>query len=241
MRRAATPGESVDRIATWIVGGRFRPGDVLPIEPALGKELGVSRTVVREALKALNAKGLVVTGPRVGTRVRPISDWNLFDVDVLDWRLAAGVDTAFVRDLVELRLAIEPAAARLAARFGDAADHAALGAAYARMVEAVAGRGSYLAADLAFHQAVLQAAHNQFIAGLAPAFSALLRVSFRLSVKSRAGAKASLPMHRRLKDAIVARDVPAAERAIAKLIESARADIQSGAPDDAGFLLGAPA
>ena len=67
---------SVDKIASWIVGGRFAPGDSLPIEPAIGEELAVSRTVVREALKTLTAKGLVVTGPRLGTRVRPRSAWN---------------------------------------------------------------------------------------------------------------------------------------------------------------------
>jgi len=236
MSRLAAPKETVDRIAGWIVGGRFRPGDTLPIEPALGEELAVSRTVVREALKALNAKGLVVTGPRVGTRVRPFSDWNLFDPDVLDWRLSAGVDATFVRDLLELRLAIEPAAARLAARFADSRDTASIDDAYRGMVAGVAGRGSYLVADLAFHESVLRAAHNQFIAGLVPAFSALLRVSFRLSVKSRAGARASLPMHKRLADAILARDPAAAERAITTLIKSARRDIESDVSPEPGFL-----
>ena len=241
MSRQAAPKETVDRIAGWIVGGRFRPGDTLPIEPALGEELAVSRTVVREALKALNAKGLVVTGPRVGTRVRPFSDWNLFDPDVLDWRMAAGVDEAFVRDLLELRLAIEPAAARLAARFADGRDTEAIGAAYRGMVDGVAGRGSYLVADLAFHESVLRATHNQFIAGLVPAFSALLRVSFRLSVKNRASARASLPMHKRLADAIVARDPAAADRATTTLIESARRDIENEMATEPGFLAGIPA
>ncbi len=238
MPRDNAPREAVDRIAAWIVGGRFRPGDTLPIEPALGEELAVSRTVVREALKSLTAKGLVVTGPRVGTRVRPLADWNLFDPDVLNWRLAAGVDASFVRDLLELRLAIEPAAARLAARFADAGDIAAIRDAYERMVASVEGHGQYLVADLAFHEAVLLSTHNQFIAGMAPAFSALLDVSFRLSVKSRASARASLPVHKRLLDAIAIHNVRAAERASARLIETARADIENDIASDAGFLLG---
>lgn len=233
--------ETVENIAGWIVGGRYAPGDTLPIEAAIGEELAVSRTVVREALKALVAKGLVVTGPRVGTRVRPMADWNLFDPDVLDWRLRAGVDAAFVRDLLELRLAIEPAAARAAARAADDEDIAAIRAAYRGMVEGVAGRGSYLSADLAFHESILRATRNQFIAGLVPAFSALLRVSFRLSVKSRESARASLPMHARVADAIAAHDTRGADRAITTLIESARQDIEGDIALQPGFSQGVPA
>ncbi|MFO1324375.1 MAG: FadR/GntR family transcriptional regulator [Burkholderiales bacterium] len=238
MAAIAIPHETVARIAGWIVGGRFAPGDTLPIEPALGRELAVSRTVVREALKALSAKGLVVTGPRVGTRVLPMTEWNLFDPDVLDWRLDAGVDAAFVRDLMELRLAIEPTAARLAAQAAMPEDIAAIRDAYSRMVESVAGRGRYLAVDLSFHQAVMQATHNQFFVGLVPAFSALLRVSFRLSVTSIDSARGSLPAHKRLLDAIAKRDVRAAERANAKIIEMARDDIERDLARDERFLRG---
>ncbi|MEP7182070.1 MAG: FadR/GntR family transcriptional regulator [Betaproteobacteria bacterium] len=228
MHRTERRRATVDRIAAWIVGGRYAPGDTLPIEPALGEELAVSRTVVREALKMLAAKGLVVTGPRLGTRVRPRSAWNHFDPDVVNWRLEAGVDEAFVRDLVELRLAIEPAAARLAARAATGDDIAAAEEAYRCMVRGANGHGHYLQSDVAFHESLLNATHNQFIAGMAPVFSALLRVSFRLSVRSLAGARASLPAHRRLLDAIVARKPELAEAATSALIESARADIEGG-------------
>ena len=225
MAEITAPRETAARIAGWIVGSRFGPGDTLPIEAAIGQELSVSRTAVREAMKSLTAKGIVLTGPRVGSRVRPMSDWNLFDPDVLAWRVAAGVDDAFVRDLLELRLAIEPMAARLAAVEADEGDLAAIRDGYAAMAEAVAGRGNYLSADLSFHQAVLRATHNQFVAAMVPAFSALLRVSFQLSVKSRASAAASLPAHKRLHDAIARHNPRAAELANAKIIAMARADI----------------
>ena len=228
MLRAQRRQVTVDAIAGWIVGGRFGPGETLPIEPAIGEELAVSRTVVREALKTLTAKGLVVTGPRLGTRVRPRSAWNHFDPDVVNWRLAAGVDQAFVHDLMELRLAIEPAAARLAARAATAEDIAAAEAAYRNMVGSARALDPYLKADIAFHECLLQATHNQFIAGLAPVFSALLRVSFRLSVRSPAGARASLPAHRRLLDAVIAREPGLAEAATFALIETARTDIANG-------------
>ncbi len=219
---------AVDRIAAWIVGGRFAPGDTLPIEPAIGDELGVSRTVVREAIKTLAAKGMVVAGRRVGTRVRERADWHQFDPDVVRWRLAAGVDDRFVRDLIELRRAIEPAAARLAACAATATDLAAATEALRDMTVAAHGRGDYLAADLDFHTRLLTATHNQFVAGMVPAFSALLSVSFRLSVTSLAGARASLPAHRRVLDAIAARAPARAEAAMVALIERTRDEL--GAP-----------
>jgi DNA-binding FadR family transcriptional regulator len=88
------------------------------------------------------------------------------------------------------------------------------------------GDGDYLQSDLAFHECLLKATHNQFIAGLSPVFSALLRVSFRLTVRNLAGARSSLPAHRRLLDAVIARQPELAEAATAALIESARADIE---------------
>jgi len=225
MQRLRPRPATVDRIAAWIVSGRYAPGDTLPIEPAIGQELAVSRTVVREALKALGAKGLVVTGPRLGTRVRPREEWNHFDQDVVNWQLEAGVNEQFVQDLVELRMLIEPAAARIAATAASPDDVEACEAAYAAMVQATEGRGPYLQADLAFHRRLLVATHNQFVVGMAHVFSALLEVSFRLSVASLAGAKSSLPMHRRVLDAIIARDAANAEAAMLTLIRSARNDL----------------
>lgn len=219
--------DPVDRIASWVVGGRYIPGSTLPTEAAIGAELGVSRTVVREALKTLVAKGLIVTGPRLGTRVRPRAEWNLFDPDVVNWRLDAGVDAAFVHDLLELRTVIEPSAVRLAARAGTAVDLAAGEAAFRAMVRATEGHGSYLQADLDFHQFVLLATHNQFIVGMAQGFGELLSVSFRLSITSLAKAKASLPAHRRVLDAIAARNPDAAEAAMLALIGTARADLDA--------------
>jgi DNA-binding FadR family transcriptional regulator len=225
MHRLRPRQATVDRIAAWVIGGRYAPGDTLPIEPAIGQELAVSRTVVREALKTLSAKGLVVTGPRLGTRVRPREEWNHFDPDVVSWRLDAGVDASFVHDLVELRTVIEPAAARLAAHAATSDDIAAAEAALAAMVRATDGHGHYLQADLDFHHLLLVATHNQFILGMAHVFSALLAVSFRLSVSSLAGAKASLPAHRRVLDAIAARDADGAEAAMLALIRTAREDL----------------
>ena len=79
-------GHIRDRLGEAIVAGVHAEGSSLPPEPALCQALGVSRTVVREAVKSLAAKGLVSIGPKVGTRVRPAEQWNWFDPDVVAWQ-----------------------------------------------------------------------------------------------------------------------------------------------------------
>lgn len=231
--------DCVAAIAGWITGGTYPPGETLPIEPTICAELGVSRTVVREAVKTLVAKGLLTTGPRVGTRVQPKSNWNLYDPDVIEWRFAAGVDDHLLRDIIDLRLTFEPAGCEFAALRADEADFARIDQAYHAMAHAVTGRGPYFAADIGFHTAILTAAHNQFFAALSPLITAILRVSMRLSVRNRAGAAASLPLHRAVADAIAARDAEGSRAAMRQLILGARVDIEQGGPVDPDFIAGA--
>jgi DNA-binding FadR family transcriptional regulator len=224
-RAAGIHGDAVAKIARKIIRGRMAAGAALPTEPEIGAELGVSRTVVREAIKTLAAKGMVVTGPRRGTRVRPFAEWNLFDPDVIAFRVAAGVDAQIVDDLVELRLTIEPMAARLAALRATAHDVARLRAAHERMARTVGDKADYIAADLEFHQAILAAAGNQFVGALAPLLGSLLDVSFRHSVRSREGAQVAVGLHEAVLRAIAAHKPAAAEKALRLLIQDARGDI----------------
>lgn len=221
----------MDQIAGWIVGGRFAAGTVLPREEEIGGELKVSRTVVREAMRTLTAKGMVDVRRRHGTRVRPVDSWSLFDPQVVSWRMTSGLTRSFIEDLVRFRLGIEPFAAGLAAGNPDFPD-ADLDDAYARMEAAVDGDGSYHAADLDFHETILRGADNQFLRQLIPLMTNMLRASFSLSVISMETARASLPMHRAVADAIIAGDAEGARRALATLIEAARRDILAALPDD---------
>jgi DNA-binding FadR family transcriptional regulator len=241
MRPKSFHAAVVDRLAAMIIGGDSGMGSQLPTEGELCATMGVSRTILREAVKTLVAKGMLVTGPRTGTRTRPPADWNLLDPDVIRWRLEAGVDQAFVRDILELRLAIEPEAAKLAAQRADTTDIAAMRRAYQSMVEAVnIGGGGYLEADLTFHEAILAATHNQFFVALTPAVDALLRVSFQFSVKSRESARSSLPLHENVVEAIAAHRPELAEKAIRTLIAAARHDVESDMTrDDFLFVTGA--
>jgi len=218
-------GATVDLLGEAIVTGRYAVGSSLPPEPLLCEELGVSRTVVREAVKSLIAKGLLVTGPKVGTRVLDQDQWNWFDPQVVAWQSRAGLSREFVRDLQELRLPVEPAAVRLAAQRATPADLAEIESAYAGMKSAIENGGDYVANDLRFHQGLLRAGHNRMVAQMGKALGSLLRTSFELSTARPHGPASSLPLHRAVLDAVIARSPPRAERAILVLIHAANEDI----------------
>ena len=217
---------TLDSLGEAIVAGRYPPGSVVPPEPTLCEEFGVSRTVVREAIKSLVAKGLVRTGPKVGTKVQPAERWNWFDAEVVAWQARTGLTREFLRDLQELRLLVEPAAARLAAERASAQDIADIQAAYEGMRLAITQGGDYVAHDLAFHQGLLRAGGNRMLVQMGQALSALLRTSFELSSARPEAPAQSLPRHKAVLDAVIAKAPLKAERAVLKLIESAQADIE---------------
>ena len=130
-------GNTLDRLGEAIVAGRYLPGTAIPPEPTLCDTLGVSRTVIREAVKSLVAKGLLITGPKLGTRVLPSDGWNWFDPDVVAWQSKAGLTREFLRDVQDMRRIVEPAAVRLAAERATAQDVAAIEAAYVGMRDAI--------------------------------------------------------------------------------------------------------
>ncbi|OUM03279.1 FadR/GntR family transcriptional regulator [Variovorax sp. JS1663] len=219
-------GRTLDLLGEAIVSRRYAVGAPMPAEPLLCEEFGVSRTVVREAVKSLVAKGLIVTGPKVGTRVLPEDRWNWFDPDVITWQSRVGLTPEFLRDLVDLRRVVEPAAVRLAAERATDADIAAIEEAYAGMKAAIERGGDYVSNDLRFHHGLLAAAQNRMLAQMSKALDALLRTSFELSTAKKDGPAQSLPLHRAVLDAVIAHNPARAERAILKLIEGAREDIE---------------
>lgn len=219
-------GNTVDHIGEAIVAGRYGVGASIPPEPVLCIELGVSRTVVREAVKSLIAKGLMTTGPKVGTRVLSEDHWNWFDPDVIIWQSKAGLTPEFLRDLQDLRRVVEPAAIRLTAERATAKDIAEVEDAYAGMKRAVEGGGDYVTYDLRFHQGLLRACGNRMLVQMSKALGALLRTSFEISTRRKDGPRNSLPLHREVLDAVIAHDPDRAEKAIRVLIDGARNDIE---------------
>ena len=219
-------GNTLDRLGEAIVAGRYPPLSVVPPEPTLCEAFGVSRTVVREAVKSLVAKGLLTTGPKVGTKVQPSEQWNWFDPDVVAWQTKAGLTRDFLREVQELRRLVEPAAVRLAAERATAEDIAGIEAAYAGMKDAIEHGGDYVLHDLAFHQGLLRACHNRMLVQMSKALGALLRTSFEISTSKPDGPAISLPLHRAVLDGVIARQPLKAERAALALIDSARDDIE---------------
>lgn len=219
-------GHTVELLGEAVITGRYAVGASLPPEPMLCEELGVSRTVVREAVKSLAAKGLIITGPKLGTRVLPSDQWNWFDPDVITWQARAGLTPEFLRDLQDLRRVVEPAAVRLAAERATPADIAEIEAAFAGMKQAVEQGGDYVTFDLRFHNGLLRAAGNRMITQMSKALGALLRTSFEISTSRKDGPKLSLPLHRAVLDAVIAHDPEGAERAVIRLIDGARKDIE---------------
>lgn len=203
-----------------IIAGRHLEGARLPGDAELLHALGVSRSVLREALKTLTAKGLISARPRVGTRVRERSAWNMFDADILVWHLDAGIDARFLRDLAEIRLAVEPRAAALAAIRHSAADLAALRRSVAAMGSGSPSSEDFVNADLAFHLRVARASGNPFMVSIGGVIEAALYASFRLSAPGRGRDHAeTVAAHARVVDAVAAGNAGDARDAMIAVIE----------------------
>jgi len=211
-------GQVLEGLGSRIVRGELQPGQRLP-ETELCRDLGASRTVVREVLKTLSAKGLVDTRTRTGTRVLEATHWNLLDLDVLGWRYAAMPRVQFFRELFELRRMIEPNAAALAAERATAPDIKAIADAYADMQKAPHESQSAIDADLSFHRAVLSAAHNELLTQMAGVIGAGLLTSFRISSSSF---DVFVPQHGEILEAIRYGRPNAARAAMDKLLLSTR-------------------
>lgn len=206
----------LDSIGRAIVTGRF-DNVVFPTEAELAKQHGVSRSVTREAVKMLTAKGLLSARPRQGTTVQPTSSWNLFDTDVLRWMLERQLSVDLLRQFNELRVAVEPEAAALAARVAGEEDIKRIDEGLQRMQAAENGLDDPLEADIAFHVAVLRASKNPFYIQLRDVVSTALRTSIRFTNRIK-GRTADVVEHAKVRDAIVSRDPDGARIAMRRII-----------------------
>lgn len=206
----------LDSLGKAIVTGAYETMP-FPTEAELSKQHAVSRSVTREAVKMLTAKGLLSARPRQGTIVQPVSSWNLFDPDVLRWLLDRKFSVDLLRQFSELRIAIEPAAAALAATAADDAGLALIRDGFARMQAAERGEDDPLEADIAFHVAILRASGNPFYAQFRDVVTTALRTSIRFTNRIK-GRTADLAQHGAVLEAIVARTADAAHNAMRAII-----------------------
>ena len=222
---AATPrkrncfAHAVEELGSRILRGNLKPGEILPNEAELGRELGPRRTVVREGVKSLAAKGLLEPRTRTGTRVLEPIHWNLLDLDVQGWRYAAMLCTQFFRELFEIRRMIEPAAAARAAERATGTDLALREQAHRAMEAVDHGSDAAIEADLRLHQAIQAGSHNDMLLRMGGLISVGLRARFRVSTQSY---DAGLPLHGRVFDAIRDRHAEQARENMAQLLSSTR-------------------
>lgn len=212
-------------LATAILRGDYAPDTTLPREAELMASFGVSRTVLREALRTLTSKGLVESRPKVGTRVRPPAAWNLLDADLLEWYSEVAPPLAFALKLQEMREMIEPYAAGLAARAHTDAMLSALDAAHASMA-AARHVDEWVRADLRFHLGVLAATGNELLMPLGALIERTLEAQLRLNAKRADVFNASLAEHTAVFEAIRARNAYGAQEAMASLLGVTRKRIE---------------
>jgi len=207
-----------------IVAGDFDPGDRLPGEASLLADYDVSRPVLREAIRVLVAKGLVLSRQRAGAIVRPRNEWHLLDPDVLYWLIQSRPQAEFVETLLTVRRVFEPAAAALAAKVASDEALQSIADAYARM-EAAKTADELLEPDLAFHRRIAEATRNDLLAYIGNMLSLALRESIKLSSRLPNTHALSLPRHKAILTALLNRDPLAAHQATLVQLKETREDL----------------
>ncbi|WOF21887.1 FCD domain-containing protein [Microbacterium betulae] len=205
----------LDDIGRRIASGDPRPGAVFTLA-RLESEYGASRTVVREAVRVLESIRMVASRRRVGITVLPREHWDAFDPQLIQWNLAGPFRQQQLESLMELRVSVEPMAARLAATRATPGQRAEL----LRLAETLGdlgGRGlgdtaPYLDADLAFHGTLLAASGNPLLTALETPVHEVLSGRTNLGMTPGTPVPGTLEDHLLTAQAIAAGDAEAAER-----------------------------
>lgn len=174
VRRLNLREQVMHELGRCVARGELAPGETLPKESDLSEEYGVSRTVVREAIKGLAARGLVQSRARVGTTVCKRNEWKLLDPDVLSWIFESDRQADALRHLTEVRLVVEPVAAQWAAERATPEEVEYIKECFQQLEQAVGDRDAWIQADVKFHDAILMACHNDLIEHLVSTLRSVL-------------------------------------------------------------------
>lgn len=234
---AGVHGHLAHEVGRMIVSGAIAQGALLPREAELSEKYGASRQAVREALKVLAAKGLVLSRRRAGTRVLPRASWNIFDPDVVAWFPPDRVPPDVLRDLFEMRKAIEPVAAYRAAARADTVAVSAIRASLERMIAVDKPSADFFEADESFHDGILTASGNAMFDQMGQVFGPLLRTSFEAHFRGvilalgkddviRSAVQRSMDRHAAVYDAIARRDPERARKASEELLAQIETEIE---------------
>jgi DNA-binding FadR family transcriptional regulator len=223
-------------LAAEIVSGRIAAGDVFPSSEEIVNRFAVSRTVARETVQTLAMLGMVNIQHGKRTEVRPAGDWDILSPTIQQAMRREGEAQALLDDLYEFRLLIEPQAAAWMAQHAAPEDLAQLGALVERMEAHSRPQVSVtdvLEADRAFHELVARASHNRVLAAVSRDIREVIETLWDLSHLEPADAARLAEQHRRIADAVLARDATAAAAAMREHLQwAARVDLRSrdGAP-----------
>lgn len=209
------------KLGMAIVQGKYDETGRLPSEAELCTQFDVSRTATREAVKMLSAKGMLSSRPKQGIKVQPQSLWNMFDTDVLEWILSSQPSLALLKEFNQMRYALEPEAAALAAQNPYEENTAFLQYAVQRMENADLGLDDPLESDIAFHTGILEASQNRFISQMQEFTATALRVSIRYTNRIKGVTGADVEKHREVLNAIKAHNPDLARSLMQKLLGEA--------------------
>jgi DNA-binding FadR family transcriptional regulator len=219
-------GRIAHEIGQQILRGDLAPGEVLPSEIDLGIGMGVSRTVLREAIKVLAAKGLVESRTKIGTRVKARDQWNMLDPDVLSWSLASHDAEEYALAVSEMRRVLEPAGAALAAQRATPEQIARIRATYEAMEAAGENTEDSVYHDLRFHLSILEATGNPFLVSMGHVIESAIAFNIKLSLEFPTLRVQSLPLHRIVLERIEKGDPRGAQAAMVNLLQEAQMDIE---------------
>lgn len=227
MRRRNLHKDVVEELGRKIVAGEFGQTGILPTELHLAADLGVSRNVLREAIKVLAAKGLLEVRPKTGTRVRPESDWNLLDREVLTWQAFSALKLPHSFNLAEFRLIVGPKAAFLAAKRAKPEDVDLIDRICTELEACVGHIERVPDVDITFHRSIHHASHNAILNNIGSLTASLMQIQIQLTTQEPGSFERGLPLHRELTEAIRRHDAAAAEDAARRLCEMPYLDLAS--------------
>lgn len=223
-----------DTLGAAIISGKYDRSNRVPSEAAICEELQVSRSAVREAVKSLAAKGLLASRARQGIRILPESEWNLYDADVLRWMRDSNPSLDLIKEVTQLRIAVEPEAAYLAAQLQNRPKIECINQALTQMKNFENGLGDPVGSDIAFHRAILDASGNRFFMQLGKIIEATLRVSIRFTNRKSGVAVGVYLDHKRVFDEIEVGNPDEAYKNAKQLLDGTLATIVREIPKDAG-------
>ncbi|MFE8992537.1 FadR/GntR family transcriptional regulator [Streptomyces collinus] len=224
-------GHVLDTLGPEITAGEYPPGSVLRTDE-LAQRFDVSRSVMREAVRVLESMYLVESRRRVGVTVRPKAEWNVYDPQVIRWRLAGADRPGQLRSLTVLRSAIEPVAAGLAARHATSEQCAELTECALGMVAHSRGHKleGYLLHDVAFHRVILAASGNEMFARLGDVVAEVLTGRTQHDVMFEDPDPAAVTLHVQVAEAVRAGDAAQAERLTREITVGALQELDILAP-----------